>query len=70
MNLSTDFITDLPILMNWKDTNHDLIFIIIDFLINMIYYILVKTIINKTCFVEMIINVVVKHYIFFKINNL
>lgn len=56
--------TDLSISMNWKDNNHDLSIIIIDFLINMIYYTLIKTIINKVPFVEMIINIIIRHYIF------
>ena len=45
--------------MNWKGETYDLIFMIIDWLIKIIYYEPVKIIINTSRLTEIIINVVV-----------
>ncbi len=57
-----NFITSLPISVNWKGDSYDLILVIIDRLTKMIYYKPVKVIINIPGLAKMIINMVVRHY--------
>ena len=52
----------LSILMNWKKDSYDSILVIVNGLTKIVYYKLVKVIINTLDFAEIIINVVVKHY--------
>lgn len=52
----------LSILIDWKDNSYDLILIIIDYVIKMVYYTLVKIRINGAGFAKMIINVVIKYH--------
>ncbi len=57
-----DFVTGLPILANWKGDSYNSILVIVDRLMKMVHYKLVKVTINALGLAEMIINVVVRHY--------
>ena len=57
-----NFLTGLPILTNVKRDNYDSILVIVDRLIKMVHYKPVKITINIPGFVEMIIDVVVRHH--------
>ena len=61
-DLSIDFVTGLPILIDWKRDSYDSILVIIDRLTKMVYYELVKVTINAPDLVEVIINIVVRHH--------
>lgn len=61
-NLSIDFITCFPILTNWKRDSYDAIFVIVEHLTKMVYYMLLKITINVADLAEIIINIVVRHY--------
>ena len=61
-DLSIDFVTRLPILVDWKRDNYDSIIVIIDQLIKMIYYKLVKVTINARELAKVILDVVVRHH--------
>ena len=61
-DLSIDFITGLPISVDWKDDSYNLILVIIDWLTKMVHYNLVKVTINAPNLAEVIINVVVRYY--------
>lgn len=54
-----DFVTGLPISINWKGETYDSILVIIDRLIRMVYYDPVKVTINGPSLPEMIIHMVV-----------
>ncbi len=49
-------------LTGWKNKNYDSILIIIDYLAKIIYYKLVKIIINISDLAEFIINLIIYHY--------
>ena len=57
-----DFITGILILANWKDNNYNLILVIINQRIIMIYYKPIKVTINALGLAKAIINVVVHHH--------
>ena len=57
-----NFVMGLPISTNWKGKSYDFILVIIDWLMNMVYYKLVKVTINAPGLAEIILNVVVWHY--------
>ena len=57
-----DFVISPPISANWKDDSYDSILVIVDWLTKMVYYELVKVIINAPGLAEVIINVVVHHH--------
>ena len=61
-DLSINFITSLPISINWKRKNYDSILVIIDWLIKMVYYKSVKITINAPGFAKVIINVVMRYH--------
>ncbi len=61
-NLSIDFVTGLPISIDWKGDSYDSILIIVDWLTKMVYYEPVKVTIDAPGLAEVIINVVVRHY--------
>ena len=61
-DLSMDFVTGLPVSTNWKGETYDSILVIIDRLTKMVYYELVKVIINAPGLAEVIIDVVVRHH--------
>ena len=58
-DLSMDFITGLSISTNLKRNSYNSILIIVDWLIKMVYYKLVKIIINASSLVKVIYNMVV-----------
>ena len=53
---------DLPILTDWKEDNYNSIFVIVNWLIKMIYYKLVKVTINTPGLAKIIINVIIRHH--------
>lgn len=57
-DLYMDFFNALPVFINWKGKSYDLILVIIDQLIKMIYYKPVKVIIDTSALTEVIINIV------------
>ena len=57
-----NFITGLPISANWKGDSYNSILVIVDRLIKMVYYTLVKVTINLLGLAEVIINVVVRYH--------
>ena len=56
-----DFVTNLPILINWKRDSYNFILVIIDQVTKMVYYKLVKININVLGLAKVIIDVVM-HY--------
>ena len=52
----------LPILTDWKKDSYNSILVIIDQLTKMVYYKLVKIIINTSSFAKIIINIGVRHH--------
>lgn len=56
-----DFVTSLPILVNWKDDSYNSIFVILDFITKMMYYKPVITIINKTKLAKVILDIVIRY---------
>ena len=61
-DLSIDFVTGLLILTDWKGDNYDSILIIVDRLMNIVYYKPVKVTINASGLAEVIIDVVMRHH--------
>ena len=61
-DLSMDFVTNLPISTNSKENSYDSILIIINWLTKMVYYKLIKVIINIPGLVKVIINMVMRHH--------
>lgn len=61
-NLSIDFVAGLPLLVNWKSNSYNAILVIINYLINIVYYESVKTTIDIVGLAEVIIDVMVEHY--------
>ena len=61
-DLSMDFVTGLPILTHWKGDSYDSILVIIDWLIKMVHYKLVKVSINAPGLAKVIIDVVMRHH--------
>lgn len=57
-----DFIIGLPISINLKSKTYDSILVIIDQLIKIVHYELVKTTINTSSLTKIIIDMVVRHY--------
>lgn len=57
-----DFITGLPIPVNWKDDGCGSILIIVGQLTKIIHYELVKIMINASSQAEVIINIVAYHH--------
>ena len=52
----------LPILIDWKRDNYDSIFVIVNWLTKMIYYKLVKVIINVPSLIKIIINIIIRYH--------
>lgn len=61
-DLSIDFVTGLPISTDWKNDGYDSILVIVDWLIKMVHYELIKVIIDVAGLKEVILDVVVRHY--------
>ncbi len=57
-----DFITDLLISADWKNDSYNSILVIIDQLMKMVYYKLVKVTIDAPGLAKVIINIVVCHH--------
>ena len=57
-----DFVIGLPISTNWKGDSYDSILVIVDRLIKIVHYELVKITINAPGLAEIIINGVVRHH--------
>ena len=66
-----DFVTCLPLSVDWKSDSYDSILVIVDYLIKMVYYKLVKVTINAPRLEEVIIDVVIQYHGLFDsiINN-
>ena len=61
-DLSIDFVTSLPNLINWKGDSYDSILVIVDRLIKMVHYKPVKVSINTPDLAKIIIDIVVRYY--------
>ena len=61
-NFSIDFVIGLLLSLDWKDNSYKIIFVIVDRLIKMIYYELVKITIDVLGLAEVIIEVVIQYY--------
>ena len=61
-DLLIDFVTGLPISTNWKGDSYNFILVIVDWLIKMVHYKLVKITIDAIGLAEVIINVIVCHH--------
>ncbi len=59
-DLSIDFITRLSVSTNWKGDTYNLIVVIVDWLMKMVYYEPVKITIDAASLAEVILNVVVQ----------
>ena len=57
-----DFVTGLPILIDWKGDSYDSILVIIYWLTKMVYYKPVKVTINAPGLAKVIIDVIVRHH--------
>lgn len=57
-----DFITSLPISTNWNDKTYNFILVILDQLTKIVYYELVKVMIDTSDLAKVIINIVVGHH--------
>lgn len=53
---------ELPVLIDWKHKNYNSILFIIDWFTKMIYFKSMKVTINIFGFIEVIIDLVIKHY--------
>ena len=61
-DLSMDFVTNLPILTDWKGDSYNSILVIVDPLTKMVHYKLIKITIDIPGLAEVIIDVVVRHH--------
>ena len=59
-----DFVTGLPILINWKGDSYDSILVIVNQLTKMVYYKPMKVTIDAPGRAEVIIDLVVKYHAF------
>ncbi len=57
-----NFITDLLILANWKGNSYNLILVIVDWLMKMVYYKPVKITIYAPGLAKVIIDIVICHH--------
>ena len=61
-NLLIDFVSGLPVSINWKKDSYNFILVIVDQFTKMIYYKLVKITLNALGLAKVIIDVVVRHH--------
>ena len=61
-NLLMDFVTGLPVSINWKGDSYDSILVIVDWLTKMVYYKPVKITLNAPGLAKVIRDVVVRHH--------
>lgn len=66
-NLSINFIIGILISPDWKGDSYDMIFVIINRLTKIVYHESIKTTIDKTSLVEIIIDVIVRYCGLFKL---
>ena len=57
-----DFVTGLPISIDWKKDSYDSILVIVNWLTKMVYYKPVKIILDAAKLAEVIIDVVIHHH--------
>ena len=57
-----EFMTGLPLSVNWKGDNYDSILVIVDCLTKMMHYKPIQVIINALRLAEVILDVVIRHY--------
>lgn len=57
-----DFVTGLPFSINWKGETYDSIFVIVDILMKIVYYELVKVTIDAHGLAKVIINTLVQYH--------
>ena len=57
-----DFVTGLPILIDWKGDSYDSILVIINWLMKIVYYKPVKLTVNILGLAEVIIDIVVRYH--------
>lgn len=57
-----DFVMGLPLLIDRKGNNYDAILVVVDCLKKIMYYKLIKTIIDIVDLADIIINIVIRHY--------
>ena len=57
-----DFVTSLPISINWKRDSYNSILVIVDWLIKMVYYKPIEITIDAPGLIEVIIDVVLRHH--------
>ena len=57
-----DFVTELPILTNWKGESYDSILVIVDQLTKMVHYEPVKVTIDASKLAEVILDMVVQYH--------
>ena len=60
-DLSMDFMTGLPVSINWRGDSYDSILVIVDWLTKMVHYKPVKITLNALGLAKVIIDVVVRH---------
>lgn len=65
-DFSIDFVTCFSTSTDWKRDNYNIILVIINYLINMIYYKSVKSTIDVAGVAKVIINVIVRYHEFLK----
>ena len=63
-DLSIDFLTGLPVSIDWKGDSYNFILVIVDWLTKMVYYKPVKITLNITGLAEVIIGVIICHQSF------
>ena len=61
-DLSIDFVTGLPVLIDWKRNSYNSILVIVNWLTKMIYYKPVKITLDVSGLAEVIIDVIVRHH--------
>lgn len=61
-DLFMDFVTELPVSINWKGKIFNLILVIVERLTKMVYYKRVQIIIDTFSFLKVIINIIVRHH--------
>ena len=57
-----DFVTGLPVSINWKGDSYDSILVIVDWFTKMVHYKPVKITLDAPRFAEVIIDMVVRHH--------
>ena len=57
-----NFVTGLPVSINWKGDNYGFILVIVDWLTKIVYYKPVKITLDAQRLVEVIIDIVIRHH--------